>query len=107
MSYTGNEDQFITLETGALLTKNFRDSLPPSPTDPTIGFYFSKSCIQDILDQTNCVGLRIYSALDEDNKRQLVIVGVDTSENDLYEGLIGDRGGKCPPGGGASNPLNS
>ena len=36
-------------------------------------------------------------ALDENGKQQLIIVGVDSNENDLYEGVIAERSKPCPP----------
>lgn len=104
MSFTGNEDHSISLATASEWTKNYRDD---SPEDATIAHFYGKAAIQAILDQTDCVGIRIYYALDETGQKQLVIVGVDASENDLYTGLLAERSKKCPNTCSATNPLNT
>ena len=106
MAFTGNEDHTITLAAAAAWTKNFRDTLVAGQ-DATIGHYFSKSYIEEILAQDDCVGIRIYHALDGDGNRQLVIAGVKSNEDDLGQGIIAEHGLKSPPRGGASNSLNS
>ncbi len=44
-------------------------------------------------------------ALDENGKQQLIIVGVDSNENDLYEGVIAERSVICPPRCLTNSPL--
>jgi hypothetical protein len=46
-----------------------------------------------------------YYALDENGKQQLIIVGVDSNENDLYEGVIAERSIPCPPKCANGSPL--
>lgn len=103
MSFTGNEDHNIPLSTAANWTKNYRTANPGS----TKGHFFGKDAIQAILTQNNCVGMRIYYALDETGKKQLIVVGTDASENDLFNGLLAERSIDCPPTCGINNPLNS
>lgn len=103
MAFTGNENHDITLSEAAAMTKKYRDANPTQIK----GHYFGKKAIQDILNQTESVGIRIYYGLDEDAKKQLVVVGVNSGENDLYNGLLADRSIQCPPNCGISNPLNS
>lgn len=103
MAFTGNEDHTISLTVAAAMTKNYRDANPTQVK----GHYFGKDAIQDVLDQSGCVGLRIYYGLDNDGKKQLVIDGVTSDENDLFNGIILDRSIQCPPNCGISNPLNS
>ena len=104
MSFTGNENHDIPLEEASEWTKNFRDTV--SATD-TIGHYFGKGAIQDILDQDTCVGIRIYYALDNSGKKHLIITGVDANQNDLYEGKLAERSAPCPSMCSTLNPLNS
>jgi hypothetical protein len=94
----------ISLAVAATLTKNYRDSIPAGST---IALYFSKSAVQNILNQANCTGIRMYYAIDETGKKQLVLVGVNAAGNDLYQGLLADRALPCPPTCSASNPLNT
>lgn len=103
MAFTGQEDHQIPLATAAEWTKNYRTANPSQ----TKGHFFGKEYIQSILAQENCVGIRIYYALDENGAKQLILVGVDANENDLYQGIIAERSFKCPPFCGVNNPLNS
>lgn len=103
MSFTGNENHDFPLETASEWTKNYRNANPGQ----TIAHYFGKNALTEILNQEGCVGMRIYYALDDADTKQLVIVGANTSENDLYNGLIADRSVKCPQMCSTLNPLNS
>lgn len=101
--FTGNEEQFIPLSEASNLTKNYRDN----NAGQVLGGYISKKTLTDILNQNNCVGIRYYYANTSDGAKELVVVGVDANEDDLYQGFIGDRSFKSPPYSGVSNPLNS
>lgn len=103
MSFTGNENHDITLSEAANWTKRYRLANPHL----VLGHFFGAKAIKNILAQETCVGIRIYHALDEAGKQQLILVGVDADENDLYEGLLAERSWPCPPTCGSQNPLNS
>lgn len=104
MSFTGHEDHSITLQEASEWTANYRDA---SAAGSTIAHFFGKDAIQAILNQSNCVGIRIYYAIDDVGEKQLVLVGANAAENDLYEGLLADRGYGCPVNCSSANPLNS
>jgi hypothetical protein len=55
------------------------------------------------LKQNNFTGC--YYALDENGKQQLIIVGVDGNENDLYEGVIAEKSYPCPSFCPTNSPL--
>lgn len=103
MMFTGNEDHSISLEDASALTANFRNS---AGQGAVLGGYFSKTIIQDLLDQQDCVGLRYYYGKDNDGVPQLVISGVNAAGEDLYNGALGNRSMPCPPYCGPWNPLN-
>lgn len=103
MSFTGNEDHSITLEEASTWTGNYRTANPRALK----GHFFGKRAIQEILNQEDCVGIRIYYALDTAGKKQLIVVGATAEENDLYNGLLAERSNPCPPLCGQNNPLNS
>lgn len=110
MSFTGNEDHSFPLDTAAEWTKNYRDANAASSattTNPKIAHFFGKAAIQAILEQETCVGIRIYYALDAAGEQQLIVVGADANENDLYQGLLAERSNPCPSSCSAANPLNS
>lgn len=104
MAFTGNEAEEFPLETAAKWTKNYRDTMKPG--DPKAHFV-GVNMIDKILNQRGVVGIRIYYALDDAGKKQLILVGTDADENDLYEGVILERTAWCPPFCGGGNPLNS
>lgn len=103
MAFTGNEDHDIPLAQAAEWTKNYRDANPGAIK----GHFFGKGAIKEILDQANCVGIRIYYALDDAGTKQLIVVGVMADTNDISAGLLAERSIQCPPTCGVANALNS
>jgi hypothetical protein len=103
MSFTGNENHSISLQDASDLTANFRTNHPGAIK----GFYFSKSAIETILNQTDCVGIRIYYGETIANVPCLVISGVKANMDDLYNGSLAEFGTPCPAFCGTANPLNS
>lgn len=104
MSLTGNEDHSISLQTASEWTANFRDTIS---SGDTIAHYFGRTWLLDILAQEGCVGIRIYYALDEEGKKQLVLTGVNSDGNDLYNGILAEKSLRCPTNCSSANPLNS
>lgn len=105
MPFTGNEDHHIDLETASQWTARYRATINSS--DDTIGEFFGKNYIKNLLDQEDCVGMRVYYSLDENGKKHLIISGVKANEDDLVNGLLAECALKSPPMTGASNALNS
>lgn len=105
MKFTGMEDHSITLSEAAELTANYRETLTSNVE--TIAEYFGKDALINLLNQTGCVGVRIYYGLDTTGAKKLVLVGADADGNDLYEGTLMERGVNCPTNCSADNPLNS
>ena len=103
MSFTGNEDHGITLTQASKWTRNYRTANPGAVK----AHFYGKTAIQNILNQTGCVGIRVYYALDEAGVKQLVIVGATAEEIDLENGLLAERSRPCPPYCGINNSLNS
>jgi hypothetical protein len=104
MAFTGNEDQHISLDKAAELTRNYRQS---AETGAILGGYGSKYSVSRILDQPGCVGLRIYYAMEDNGNHQFVIVGVNANGDDLYDGEIMEHIITCPPICPKANPLTS
>lgn len=104
MSLTGNEDHSISLQTASDWTANYRGTIT---NGETIAHYFGRTWLLDILAQEGCVGIRIYYALDAEGKKQLVLTGVNSDGDDLYNGILAERSKPCPDTCSSSNPLNS
>jgi hypothetical protein len=94
MAFTGNEDHGMSLEEAAKLTKNFRDSASAATM---LGGFFGKTAISNILNQTGCMGMRIYNGKFEDGTATYVLVGVDAPGEDLEGGEIAEIVLPCPP----------
>jgi hypothetical protein len=92
----------ITLNEGSNLTEAFRNAYP----NQVKAELFDKDLIEDIIDQQGCTGLRIYNGLDNGDMVS-VLVGVDSNGNDMTNGVIIERGTKCPRICSQDNELNS
>lgn len=103
MAFTGKEAEKFPLETAAEWTRRFRNSIEEGST---IAHFFGRDILNEILNQEGCMGIRVYHALDEKGNRQLIMVGADAEEKDMYNGIIAERSVTCPPFCGNGNPLN-
>ena len=101
--FTGNEDHSISLNDAAALTENYRETSQGG----SLGGYFGGSALTSILQQENCVGIRIYYGRTENHEPRFVLVGVNSDGDDLYEGELAESSIDCPPNCSKSNPLNS
>lgn len=93
MTFTGNEGSYITLTQGNAWTANYRNAHPTSVK----AHFYGKTKLNEILNQSGCVGIRIYRAIDDTGVEELVLVGVNANGSDLTGGLILDRSVACPP----------
>lgn len=101
---TPNQGEPIALSTAAEWTENYREEYP----DDIKAHYYGSTILQDIIDQDGAVGIRIYYAIDNLGVKQLVLVGVDSSGNDMTSGIVADRGAPCPTYCDSGNsPLNN
>lgn len=103
MAFTGNESKKVTLADASTWTANYRATIS---SGDTLGHFFGKNKINDILNQEGCVGVRIYYGIDGEAKN-LVMVGADANENDLEEGIILEHAVPCPTRCSTPNKLNS
>lgn len=90
-----NTGSIITQEEAKALIAAFESKFPGEVTSSFIG----ANNVKNILDQDNCIGLRIYNGYDIVNEKiSLVLVGVDNDEKEILEnGLIVDQMVTCPP----------
>jgi len=93
-NFTGKEDHIITLEEAKKLTSNFQSKLKG---DEVKAHYVGKEALLKLLNQENCVGVRIYYAETDDGKPELVFVGVTEEGKDLTDGILLERTFPCPP----------
>ena len=104
MSFYGNEGEFVTLNDASRWTANYRNTIQPGDV---IAEFLGKEKILELLSQEGCVGIRFYYAINDSGEKILVLVGADSNENDMENGLILDFGIPCPPVCSKRNRLNS
>lgn len=102
MSFNGTEGGEISLEKASEMTSRYRGQNP----DTTIAHFFGKDIINRLLHQEGCVGIRMYYGIDEENEKQIILVGTDEHQNDITE-LVADISFRCPPMCSSANALNS
>ena len=100
--FTGKEDHSITLAEAKKLTKKYRVKAGPGAS---LGCFFSKKALQEILDQDDCVGIRHYYGESKDGNPVLVLVGVTADGGDMTAGVLVELGFPCPPKCMAGSPL--
>jgi len=101
--YKGDERHVVSLDSAAHFVKNFKSN-PVAPS--TKGGYFGRNIFDKILAQPGTVGIRYYYAAKDDGTPTLVLVGVDSTGNDLVQGVIGEVTFPCPPYCSVTNALN-
>jgi hypothetical protein len=104
MSFNGNEGSVITLADAADLTANYRATISPGDR---LGLFVGRNRLLDILNQSGCMGVRLYYGLDKNGDPELVLVGATSNEDDMEKGVIVDNLISCPIRCSSPNPLNS
>lgn len=104
MAFDGTEGEFISVDEGAAMTKEWRDK----GCCETKGVFYGREKILALLNQAECKGIRMYFAENEKGLKTLVLVGAKADENDiLSNNLVLDMGVPCPVKCGDANALNS
>jgi hypothetical protein len=98
-----DQDHDISLTDAKRFTKNYRDS--DSRGDRKAGF-FGADAIRAILDQNDCVGIRIYYGLNDDDEQVMVLVGANENGKDIYNGELMEFSIPCPNICDDTSPLN-
>jgi hypothetical protein len=104
MAFNGKERGEISLVTASSWTENYRNQMVNGDLK---GHFFGKERFIAILEQTDCVGIRIYNGIDDNDKPVLIMVGAKANEDDLVDGIILDKATPCPNNCGRANVLNS
>ncbi len=102
MSFNGTEGGPITSTVAEAMTKRYRKACPGQ----IIAHFYGRDTIQALLDQDNCMGIRIYYGIKEDGSKELVLVGATADQNDMLN-LIMDISIVCPSVCSTANFLNS
>ncbi len=103
MAFNGTEGDHISLSKAGDYTKTWRDTYSTLKK----GVFIGKDNINDILNQPNCEGIRIYFGINDNSDNCAVLVGAKADENDMVHGVIVNGGKLCPTICGVDNDLNS
>lgn len=94
MELDENIGSIISEEKARQLINSFKLKYVNEITSSFIG----ASNVRNILEQENCIGIRIHNGYDDENRKMsLVFVGVDNNGNEMLDGgQIYDRLKICP-----------
>lgn len=93
MAINQNSGEVISLEEAQDYTKTFQADFP----NDLKSFFVGINKLTLILEQPDCIGVRIYNGYsEEDNAKNLVLVGVGPDGEDVTEGVILERLIACP-----------
>jgi hypothetical protein len=87
-TFNGTESGPIPLATAKEWTANYRATIKPGDT---LAHYFGGDIIRKVLNESGCVGIRIYYAIDDKGQKQLLIVGADENGDNLLPAEEGTR----------------
>lgn len=108
MEYTfnGSEGKPIDLKTARQWTENYQKQYP----DGIKAHFFGKDILLRILSEQGCMGIRMYYALSGEGEEKLILVGADSTGENLLPRNEGDESNLladyslpcpryCPPSG--------
>lgn len=102
MAFNGDEGEIVSLSDAKTWTEKYRNDNPGQVK----AYFYGKNKLMDILNQTGCVGIRMYYGKDGSTPN-IVLVGAESNEDDMQNGIIVEHGVPCPNQCGAPNELNS
>jgi len=93
-SIDNHSGAIITKEEAKLFINAFKNKYPAEVT----AFFVGRTNVEKILNQQDCIGIRIYNGYDtEAAKMNQVLIGVNSKEEDMSDGIIIERLFTCPP----------
>jgi hypothetical protein len=101
MAIDQNTGGVITLTEAKAYIQTYKERYP----EEVRAFFIGSANVNQILDQENCIGVRIYNGYDKAESRlNLIMVGVDKFEKDMPN-IIMDRMLSCPTHCDPTSPL--
>lgn len=98
-SYSPDSGKDIGYEAGAKMVKRHFDQNP----DDAVAHFIGRNIIEKILAQPGCIGLRLFTGLDEMGIRKPIFIGVDKAGNNILridmskKGILASGVKICPP----------
>lgn len=94
MEINNTSGEIITLEEAKQYTHSFQKLYPNEKK----AFFVGKENLLKILEQPDCLGIRIYNGYnDDENTSNKVLIGVDSNGDDMIDGIILEKLVPCPP----------
>lgn len=95
MNLDPNTGSIITEEQAKKMIALFAEKFP----NQIVSSFIGGNNVKKILEQEDCIGIRIYNGYDDEaQKISLILVGVDSAEQDILgNGIIYDEMAICPP----------
>lgn len=94
--------EVITVTEATNFTHSFQEENP----NAIISFFVGTNKLNLILNQEDCRGIRIYNGHDwNEDKANLVLVGVNKDGEDMTDGVIIEHLNPCPPDCPQNSPL--
>ena len=94
MSLENNSGEIISKEEAKVFISAFKNKYPNEVT----AFFIGKTNVEKILKQADCIGIRIYNGYNTAaSKMNQVLLGVNSNEEDMSDGIIMERLYTCPP----------
>ena len=84
----------ISKENAKAMIQAYQDN---APTDAIYAHLYDADLIQQLLNEEDTEGIRIYHGLDSEGKQRLILVCVDGNGNDLPDKDILEYATHCPP----------
>ncbi|MCX6199391.1 MAG: hypothetical protein NTY88_09245 [Bacteroidetes bacterium] len=101
-TFDGNEGEMILVGDAADMTQAFQKKHPNQKK----GYFFGRNKIEDLLNQTGAMGIRIYFGLASEKDLTLVLVAANADVDDNLNNIL-DTGIGCPDVCSTDNALNS
>lgn len=103
MAIDSNTGEIISLPEAVNFVTAFQVRFPHEAR----AFFVGSNKITDLLEQPDCIGVRIYNGYDESEQvLNRVLVGVDSFGEDIAKGVIVEKLAPCPTICSANSPLN-
>lgn len=103
MALHSTDGEFIDLKTATDQTARYRTQVGTTFKAQ----FFGKDKIKQIFDENpDCLGVRIYNAIDASGQHGFILVGAVANESDLYEEQLLANGPRCPTCCSVGSPLN-
>lgn len=101
-NFNGYEGEMIIVKDGANMTANFRSNFPNEKK----GYFFGRYKIEELLNQTGAMGIRVYFGQNNDGELSMVLVAAEANWDDNLNTIL-DTGVPCPDYCSTDNALNS